>query len=70
MTPGLNPDGACPGGYPALHSTLTPPNKPLLVTRASHAPVSRLETCRASEEKPTYHRTTQENMTNGSYVLC
>lgn len=53
IAPSLSPNGACPEGYPAFHSTLMSPNSPVLVTFASHDPVSIFETCRAREAKPT-----------------
>ena len=53
ISPVLKPGKSSPDGYPALHCTLMSPNSPVRVTIASHVPVSKLETCRAREAKPT-----------------
>lgn len=54
IAPALKPGRVSPKGYPAFHCTLMSPNSPFRVTFATQIPVSTLETCRASEAKPTY----------------
>ena len=67
--PGGNPGGARPGGYPALQSTVTPPKRPVRVTVASHRPVSRLNTCRTTEAKPTWGAAHRKEITEEARAL-